>query len=118
MVAMELLLLDTTEKEGEDNELYHYCFAPRSAARSAWRALRGVLAAAVGTTTSVCGEALQTAHFLSSDAFAAAVNVGREDNGAGGVVGFVNLSEVLYVLAFPASASVPLSVVRVRLELL
>ncbi|TYZ62108.1 hypothetical protein PybrP1_000920 [[Pythium] brassicae (nom. inval.)] len=113
---MEVLLLDTTEKEGEDNELYHYCSQHPSSA-SAWRGLRGVLAAAVGTTTSVCGEPLRSVRFVSSNNFTTNDTHridGSEADGGAGVAGFVNLAEVLFVLVFPAAASVPLSVVRVR----
>lgn len=117
-ITMELLLLDTTENEGEDNNLYHYQQRPPSASSSttipsrsaptssSWRELRGVLAAAVGTTSSVCGEPLQCAHFRS--------NGSSRGDGAAGVVGFVNLDEVLYVLVFPLAVNIPNVIVQVR----
>lgn len=116
---MELLLLDTTEKEGEDNKLYH-CqryqsqAAPSSISTtgaqptSSWRELRGVLAAAVGATSSVCGEPLQCAHFRSNGSTAG--------DDTTGVVGFVNLYEVLYVLVFPRTVNVPNTIAQVRTE--
>ncbi|KAL4155648.1 hypothetical protein PRNP1_007756 [Phytophthora ramorum] len=109
---MEVLLLDTTEKEGEDNTLYHYvhssdrirCFSisPQSSKTDTarWLDLRGVLAAAVGATTSLCGESLQFARFSSGDT-----------NDSAGIVGFVNIYEVLYVLVF-ASTDLPTSIVQ------
>ncbi|KAF1793077.1 hypothetical protein GQ600_12970 [Phytophthora cactorum] len=106
---MEVLLLDTTEKEGEDNTLYHYvhckqgvgCFSTSSTAlktgTTQWLDLRGVLAAAVGATTSLCGESLQCARFGTGDST--------------GIVGFVNIYEVLYALVF-SSTDVPESIVQ------
>ncbi|ETL36911.1 hypothetical protein L914_11126 [Phytophthora nicotianae] len=106
---MEVLLLDTTEKEGEDNTLYHYvhcqdgvgCFSPSTTPVEAktrqWLDLRGVLAAAVGATTSLCGESLQFARFGMGDST--------------GIVGFVNMYEVLYALVFSCS-DLPDSVVQ------
>ncbi|ETO72098.1 hypothetical protein F444_11676, partial [Phytophthora nicotianae P1976] len=106
---MEVLLLDTTEKEGEDNTLYHYvhcqdgvgCFSPSTTPVEAktrqWLDLRGVLAAAVGATTSLCGESLQFARFGMGDST--------------GIVGFVNMYEVLYALVF-SCADLPDSVVQ------
>ncbi|RLN87177.1 hypothetical protein BBJ28_00002830 [Nothophytophthora sp. Chile5] len=104
---MEVLLLATTEKEGEDNLLYHYeqtasasgsgtdvfsSRGPSGAGPTTWQDLRGVLAAAVGATTSLCGESLRSAHF------------GRDAaGGPTGVASFVDLYEVLYVLVFPAT---------------
>lgn len=109
---MELLLLDTTEKEGEDNKLYHYVHHPKlqhvpalkkpKPKSSSWLDLRGVLAAAVGTTTSVCGEPLQCARFRHTASAA-------EETG---VAGFVNLYEVLYVLIFPVCKA-PMPIVQV-----
>lgn len=116
---MELLLLDTTEKEGEDNKLYHYQQHQQSAASTttssqySWRELRGVLAAAVGTTSSVCGEPLQCAHFRPN-----ASSVPTDKNSTVGdddaVVGFVNLCEVLYVLVFPPALDVPNAIAQVQ----
>ncbi|RLN47256.1 hypothetical protein BBJ28_00002351 [Nothophytophthora sp. Chile5] len=104
---MEVLLLATTEKEGEDNLLYHYeqtasasgngtgvfsSRGPSGVGSTTWQDLRGVLAAAVGATTSLCGEPLRSAHF------------GRDAaGGPTGVASFVDLYEVLYVLVFPAT---------------
>ncbi|KAG6942922.1 hypothetical protein JG687_00018786 [Phytophthora cactorum] len=111
---MEVLLLDTTEKEGEDNTLYHYvhckqgvgCFSTSSTAlktgTTQWLDLRGVLAAAVGATTSLCGESLQCARFGTGDST--------------GIVGFVNIYEVLYALVF-SSTDVPESIVQTSPEL-
>ncbi|POM77108.1 Hypothetical protein PHPALM_5559, partial [Phytophthora palmivora] len=108
---MEVLFLDTTEKEGEDNLLYHYvhnadsvgCFSAFSSGSnfdtSHWVDLRGVLAAAVGATTSLCGEALRFARF------------GEPSNGSTGTVGFVNIYEVLYALVF-SSTDLPESIVQ------
>lgn len=88
---MEILLLDTTEKEGDDNMLYHYSEqAPLRQDEPVWLSLRGVLAAAMGATSSFCGEPLQAAHF----------RVGKDRDR---VVGFANLYEVLYILVFPRS---------------
>lgn len=91
---MEILLLDTTEKEGDDNMLFHYSQqATLPSLRQdepVWLSLRGVLAAAMGATTSFCGEPLQTAHF-------------RVGGDLERVVGFANLYEVLYILVFPKS---------------
>ncbi|KAG7397779.1 hypothetical protein PHYBOEH_000233 [Phytophthora boehmeriae] len=114
---MEILLLDTTEKEGEDNTLYHYAqhastssngvgrFSPSSAAtgpdNTLWLDLRGVLAAAVGATTSLCGEPLRTAVFSRSDT-----------DRSTGIAGFVNIYEVLYVLVF-SNTDVPVSIIEV-----
>ncbi|OWZ12514.1 hypothetical protein PHMEG_00014314 [Phytophthora megakarya] len=105
---MEVLLLDTTEKEGEDNLLYHYvhstdnvgCFSTLSSnsKTTPWVDLRGVLAAAVGATTSLCGESLRFARFGGS-------------SGSSGIVGFVNIYEVLYALAF-TSTDLPESIVQ------
>ncbi|KAG7388028.1 hypothetical protein PHYPSEUDO_013280 [Phytophthora pseudosyringae] len=109
---MEVLLLDTTEKEGEDNTLYHFvqskdsvgCFSTSSpglrTGSTQWLDLRGVLAAAVGATTSLCGESLQFARFGGGDT-----------NGSTGIVGFVNMYEVLYALVF-SSTDLPESIVQ------
>jgi hypothetical protein len=111
---MEVLLLDTTEQEGEDNTLYHYvhcnaavgCFSPSRPGKNAirWLDLHGVLAAAVGATTSLCGEPLQFARFG-----------GANTDGATGIVGFVNMYEVLYALVF-SSTNLPTAIVQVRLR--
>ncbi|GMF23198.1 unnamed protein product [Phytophthora lilii] len=114
---MEVLLLDTTEKEGEDNILYHYvhashdvgCFStssPNSKINTTrWLDLRGVLAAAVGATTSLCGEPLQCARFGDGGT-----------NDCGGIVGFVNIYEVLYALVF--CADIPEAIVQLQLAFL
>jgi hypothetical protein len=99
---MEVLLLDTTQSEGEDNRLYHYVHATTAThgattkASSAWLELRGVLAAAVGAMTSVCGEPLQCAHFQYGRGYG-----GHAARESGGVAGVTNLYEVLFVLVFP-----------------
>ncbi|DBA02992.1 TPA: hypothetical protein N0F65_003180 [Lagenidium giganteum] len=99
---MQVLLLDTTEKEGEDNKLYHYCASTiRDGAHSkqtsgAWLELRGVLAAAVGATTAICGEELQSA----------VLRVGQV-----GHVGIINLDAVVFVLVL--DVSVPVQIVEV-----
>lgn len=119
---MELLLLDTTEREGEDNKLYHFCTPPSAGsggkrATPTWRGLRGVLAAAVGTTATVCGESLQCAHFTTTTTAASTQGSSSASCGASersDVTGFVNLYQVLYVLVFPATAKVPIGVVQVR----
>lgn len=114
---MEVLLLDTTEKEGEDNTLYHYvhsspgvgCFSTSSPGSrpdtTRWLDLRGVLAAAVGATTSLCGEPLRFARFGNDDT-----------NGFSGIVGFVNIYEVLYALVF-SSTDLPTSIVQVQTDI-
>ncbi|KAG1713372.1 hypothetical protein DVH05_001159 [Phytophthora capsici] len=106
---MEVLLLDTTEKEGEDNLLYHYghsaravgCFStcPPNSKNPHWLDLRGVLAAAVGATTSLCGESLRTARFGSGST-----------DGSTGIGGFVDIYEVLYALVF--TVDIPESIVQ------
>ncbi|KAK1941505.1 hypothetical protein P3T76_007371 [Phytophthora citrophthora] len=103
---MEVLLLDTTEKEGEDNLLYHYVYSTRTVGcfstnskNTDWLDLRGVLAAAVGATTSLCGELLRFARFG-----------GGSTNGSTGIVGFVNIYEVLYALIF--AADIPESIIQ------
>ncbi|KAG1713357.1 hypothetical protein DVH05_001144 [Phytophthora capsici] len=106
---MEVLLLDTTEKEGEDNLLYHYghraravgCFStcPSSSKTPHWLDLRGVLAAAVGATASLCGESLRIARFGAGST-----------NGSAGMVGFVDIYEVLYALVF--AVDIPESIVQ------
>ncbi|KAE8909251.1 hypothetical protein PF005_g8084 [Phytophthora fragariae] len=106
---MEVLLLDTTEKEGEDNTLYHYvhnsdtagCFSTPSRTSTAhWLDLRGVLAAAVGATTSLCGEHLKFARFG-----------GGNSSASTGIVGFVNIYEMLYAFVF-TSSDLPESIVQ------
>ncbi|KAL3670424.1 hypothetical protein V7S43_004743 [Phytophthora oleae] len=106
---MEVLLLDTTEKEGEDNLLYHYVHSERgvgsfstgslSSKSTHWLDLRGVLAAAVGATTSLCGESLRFARF--GDGYT---------NGSTGIVGFVNIYEVLYALAI--ASDIPEAIIQ------
>jgi hypothetical protein len=98
LAAMEVLLLDTLEKEGEDNKLFHVC----EQGLSRWSELRGVFAAAMGTMKSVAGEPLVVAQF-----------VGDQDAASNPtVVGFVDLNEVLFVMVF-VECALPQKIIEV-----
>ncbi|KAJ0402973.1 hypothetical protein P43SY_009230 [Pythium insidiosum] len=118
--TIEVLLLDTTEKEGEDNLLYHFATdaagAGAGAGRSAaprptrWRELRGVLAAVMGATQTIMGEPLATAHFrvpLPPRQQHPDVAAGFQET----VVAYVNLYEVLFAFVLDGTA-LPASVVE------
>ncbi|KAJ0404381.1 hypothetical protein ATCC90586_003124 [Pythium insidiosum] len=118
--TIEVLLLDTTEKEGEDNLLYHFAIdaagAGAGAGRSAaprptrWRELRGVLAAVMGATQTIMGEPLATAHFrvpLPPRQQHPEAAVGFQET----VVAYVNLYEVLFAFVLDGVA-LPASVVE------
>ncbi|TMW64590.1 hypothetical protein Poli38472_011470 [Pythium oligandrum] len=93
---MEVWLLSTTEKEGEDNALYHRA---SSSHPTRWSELRGVLAAAMGTMSTFAGEPLVSAHFSIED---------REN----AIVGYVNLYEVLFVMVFDGKEALPARIVE------
>jgi hypothetical protein len=104
---MEVLLLDTTQKESEDNFIYHYAFEnvkENSFTSNRLIKIRGALATAARTCTTLCDEEITLLHLKN------------EQKQKDYTIGYIDLKETLFLMIFPSK--IPHNIIQVKKSLM